>query len=98
MYRFIPSGVCCKEITYDIVDGRVYNIHFEGGCNGNGKGIAILAEGHTPEELISMLKDVQCKDRGTSCPAQLARSLQEARDTSAEKTQAGHSPAGKSIS
>lgn len=88
MYRFIPSGVCCKEITYDIVDGRVYNIHFEGGCNGNGKGIAILAEGHTPEELISMLKDVQCKDRGTSCPAQLARSLQEARDISAEKTQA----------
>lgn len=77
MYHYIPSGVCAREITYEIADGKVRNIHFEGGCNGNGKGVAALAEGHTPEELIALLKNIECKTRGTSCPAQLAKALQQ---------------------
>ena len=77
MYHYIPTGVCSREITYDVVDGRVRNVHFEGGCNGNGKGVAALAEGHTPQELIDLLKDIECKTKGTSCPAQLAKALQQ---------------------
>ena len=32
---------------------------------------------HTPEELIALLKDIECKTKGTSCPAQLARALEQ---------------------
>ena len=77
MYHFTPAVVCAREITYDEVDGKVHGVHFEGGCNGNGKGVAALAEGHTPEELIALLKDIECKTKGTSCPAQLARALEQ---------------------
>lgn len=77
MYKFIPHGVCSHEITYDIVDGVVRNIRFIGGCDGNAKGISVLAEGHTPEELIDLLHDIKCKSKGTSCPAQLAKALEE---------------------
>ncbi len=77
MYHYTPSGVCAREITYDIIDGVIRNIHFEGGCNGNGKGVAALAEGRTPEELISLLSSIQCSGRGTSCPAQLAKAIEQ---------------------
>ena len=84
MYHFIPRGVCSREITYEIVNGKVHNIHFEGGCNGNGKGVAVLAEGHTPEELITLLENVKCSNKDTSCPAQLAKALEQALGTSEE--------------
>lgn len=77
MYSYIPSGVCSRKITFDIIDGRVYNIAFEGGCNGNGKGVAALAEGQPVGELIKLLSGIECKQRGTSCPAQLAKALRQ---------------------
>ncbi|MEA4934694.1 MAG: TIGR03905 family TSCPD domain-containing protein [Lawsonibacter sp.] len=82
MYSYIPSGVCSKKITFDIVDGKVHNVKFEGGCNGNGKGVSILSEGRNINEVIQLLADVECKDRGTSCPAQLAKALRQAEDGS----------------
>ena len=39
------SGVCSRTITADIEDGKIYNLRFEGGCNGNTKGISALVEG-----------------------------------------------------
>lgn len=77
MYRYIPSGVCSRGITFDIIDGKVRNVHFTGGCPGNTQGVAILAEGHTPEELIGLLEGVQCGAKGTSCPDQFAKALKE---------------------
>ena len=29
------KGVCSKEINFDLVDGKVHNVSFVGGCNGN---------------------------------------------------------------
>jgi len=80
MYTFTPSGVCSKEISFDIIDGKLHNVHFEGGCNGNGKGVGLLAEGRDVDSVIELLQSVQCKDRGTSCPAQLARALLEVKN------------------
>lgn len=80
MYSFIPSGVCSKKITFELVDGRVHNVKFEGGCNGNGKGVATLAEGRDIDEIIRLLADIECKNRGTSCPAQLAKAILMAED------------------
>ncbi len=77
MYTYTPEGVCAKQISFDIIDGKVENVSFLGGCDGNGKGIAVLAEGHSPEELIEKLSKIKCKQRSTSCPAQLAEALRK---------------------
>lgn len=69
------NGVCSRTITADIEDGRVYNLRFEGGCNGNTKGISALVEGMTIEEVISRLEGIKCGFKGTSCPDQLAQAL-----------------------
>ena len=59
-------------------DGVIESVQFIGGCNGNTSGISQLVKGMQAEEVIERLKDVDCKGRGTSCPAQLALALQEA--------------------
>ncbi len=69
------SGVCARTITADIEDGRVYNLKFEGGCNGNTKGISALVEGMLVEDVIARLEGTKCGFKGTSCPDQLAQAL-----------------------
>lgn len=69
------NGVCSRTITADIEDSRVYNLRFEGGCNGNTKGISALVEGMTVEDVISRLEGTKCGFKGTSCPDQLAQAL-----------------------
>ena len=69
------NGVCARTITADIEDGKVYNLKFEGGCNGNTKGISALVEGMEIEEVINRLEGIKCGFKGTSCPDQLAQAL-----------------------
>ncbi len=69
------NGVCSRTITADIEDGKVYNLHFEGGCNGNTKGISALVEGMEIDEVITRLEGIKCGFKGTSCPDQLAQAL-----------------------
>ncbi|HIV86089.1 MAG TPA: TIGR03905 family TSCPD domain-containing protein [Candidatus Monoglobus merdigallinarum] len=78
MYSYKTKGTCSRQINFDIVDGRVRNISFVGGCHGNTQGVAALAEGMEAKKVIELLKDIDCRGRGTSCPAQLARALSEA--------------------
>lgn len=49
-----PKGICARKVEFDIEDGVVKNISFLGGCDGNHKGLAALAEGMTPEEAAKM--------------------------------------------
>lgn len=77
MYTYKPKGVCAQSITFDIIDNLVSNITFKGGCDGNLKGIASLAEGKTCAEVISRLAGITCGQRTTSCPDQLAQALKE---------------------
>lgn len=69
------SGVCSRTITADIEDGKIYNLRFEGGCNGNTKGISALVEGMEINNVIDRLEGIKCGFRGTSCPDQLAQAL-----------------------
>ena len=69
------NGVCSRTITADIENGKVYNLRFEGGCNGNTKGISALVEGMDVEEVINRLEGIKCGFKGTSCPDQLAQAL-----------------------
>lgn len=69
------SNVCCNEIRLAVADGHITEIEFESGCSGNLQGIARLAIGRTPSEVISSLAGITCGRRGTSCPDQLAIAL-----------------------
>ncbi|HIV12990.1 MAG: TIGR03905 family TSCPD domain-containing protein [Clostridiales bacterium] len=72
------KGVCSKEINFDLVDGKVHNVSFVGGCNGNLKGICSLIEGQDANEVIKRLEGIQCGFKSTSCPDQLAQALKSA--------------------
>ena len=69
------QGVCSQAIQYEVEDGVLKECRFLGGCPGNTQGVARLATGRRVEEVISLLKGIQCRN-GTSCPDQLARALE----------------------
>lgn len=71
-------GVCSSQISFDIEDGKVKNVKFYGGCDGNLKGIALLVEGQDAKEVIAKLEGVRCGFKKTSCPDQLAAALKAA--------------------
>lgn len=77
-YTYIPRGVCSRRIDLTLEDGIVKDVHFTGGCNGNTQGVAALCTGRRAEELIGLLKNIDCGGKGTSCPAQLAIALEKA--------------------
>ena len=77
-HRYVTRGVCSRSITFDIEDGRVRNVSFEGGCAGNTKGIAALVEGMAVEEAVKRLEGIRCGFKSTSCPDQLALALKKA--------------------
>ena len=60
---------------------RLKNVEFIKGCNGNLKCIAKLIEGMEINEVISLLKGIDCNGKGTSCPDQLACALEHDRET-----------------
>ena len=76
--EYTPKGVCSRKIEIDIENGIINKVRFVGGCNGNTQGVAKLAVGRPAQEVIDLLKDTDCNGRGTSCPAQLAKALEEA--------------------
>ena len=78
MYEYKTFGTCSQRILFDIVDGKVKNVLFIGGCNGNLKGIASLVEGMDANEIISRLEGTTCGGKPTSCPDQLAQALKKA--------------------
>ena len=73
-YNF--SGTCSRNVTFDIDENHVVtNIRFNGGCNGNLKGVAALCEGMKAEDVIKRLSGIRCGLKSTSCPDQLAKAL-----------------------
>lgn len=76
-YEYKTKGTCSQRIYFDVEDGKVKNVQFVGGCNGNLKGIAALVEGMSVEEVISRVEGICCGMKATSCPDQLAKALKE---------------------
>ena len=77
-YTYRTKGTCSRSITFDIEDGVVRNVQFEGGCNGNLKGIGAIVDGMKVEDVIDKLSGIRCGFKSTSCPDQLAQALMEA--------------------
>lgn len=75
--KYTTSGTCSREIEFDVVDGKLHNVRYLGGCNGNLKGVGALVEGMDVHEAIARLKGITCGAKNTSCPDQLARALEQ---------------------
>ena len=76
-YQYNTHGVCSKQITFSMEDGKLHDVSFLGGCNGNLRAIGKLVEGKDAKEIADILRGNDCGGRGTSCADQLARSLDE---------------------
>lgn len=76
-YRFRPQGVCSSEMIIEIDEDIIKKVKIVGGCAGNTVGVSKLAEGRKIDEVINLLKGIPCGLRGTSCPDQLAKALEE---------------------
>lgn len=76
-FTYFPIGVCSRQIDITVSDeGVIENVLFVGGCHGNTQGVAALAKGRKVEEVASLLRGIDCRGKGTSCPDQLARALE----------------------
>lgn len=78
MYEYKTCGTCSQRILFDIENGKVKNVQFIGGCNGNLKGISALVEGMDVNDIIARLEGTTCGGKPTSCPDQLAQALKQA--------------------
>jgi uncharacterized protein (TIGR03905 family) len=78
MFEYRTSGTCASRIFFDINEGKVQSIKFEGGCNGNLKAISKLCEGMPAGDVIKNLRGIECGSKPTSCGDQLARAVEKA--------------------
>lgn len=79
-FRYTPDGrVCSQEMIIEINENKIEKVTIVGGCPGNTIGVSHLVVGMTVDEAIKKLKGIPCGTRGTSCPDQLAKALEEAK-------------------
>jgi len=79
-YSYKTKGTCSREITFSVEEGKVKNVQFFGGCNGNLKGIGALVEGMNIDDVIARVEGIRCGMKSTSCPDQLAQALKAAKN------------------
>ncbi|MCC5464063.1 TIGR03905 family TSCPD domain-containing protein [Pelosinus baikalensis] len=77
MTTYNTAGVCAKEIDFELKDGFITNVRFNGGCPGNLQAISVLVEGMPAEEVIKKLKGITCGQKTTSCTDQLVNAILE---------------------
>ena len=75
--EYRTKGVCSRMIKLELDGDIIRSVEFVGGCSGNTQGVAALCKGMKVEDVIARLKDIKCGAKPTSCPAQLAKGLQE---------------------
>ena len=74
---YYTCGVCSKEINIELEGDTIKEVNFKAGCPGNLSGISQLVEGMKVQDVITKLKGIDCKNKGTSCPDQLSKALEE---------------------
>ena len=75
---FKPSGVCCREMKFDVNDNNIItDVDFVGGCPGNLIGLKHLIIGQDAFEVANKLENIPCGGKATSCPDQLSKAIRE---------------------
>ena len=65
---YTTQGTCSRQITFDVIDNKLTNVRFLGGCSGNTQGVSKLVEGMDIDEVIKRTDGILCGARPTSCP------------------------------
>lgn len=74
---YSTKGTCCRQIEIETDGDLIKSVTFIGGCAGNTAGISKLVSGMKIQDVIDRLKGTDCKGKGTSCPDQLSKALEE---------------------
>lgn len=77
MFVYKTKGVCSTEIHLEIENDTIKKVEFIRGCQGNLIGISALVSGMNIDDAINKLKGIDCRNKGTSCPDQLSKALEE---------------------
>ena len=73
------KGTCSSYIHLDIDENHIIrSCSFDGGCNGNLKGISRLITGMRAEDVADKIEGTTCGMKNTSCPDQLAKAIRQA--------------------
>ena len=73
--KYATSKTCSREIDFEVENNIVTSCEFVGGCMGNTQCVARLVVGRSVDDVIKTLEGINCGNRGTSCPDQLAQAL-----------------------
>ena len=76
--QYQTHGTCSQliDVTADEND-IIQQVFFLGGCNGNLQGISQLVRGQKIDDVIPRINGIRCGSKGTSCPDQLCRALEQ---------------------
>jgi uncharacterized protein (TIGR03905 family) len=74
---FKTSGVCSQEIEFEVENEIIKKVNFIRGCPGSLQAVGKLVEGLKVQDAVEKMRGIQCGDKGTSCPDQLAKALSE---------------------
>ena len=83
-YQYKTKGVCASTINFELEDGKVKNVAFTGGCNGNLKALSKVIDGMDAEKVIETFKGIECGMKKTSCSDQLSKAVEQAYNESKE--------------
>jgi uncharacterized protein (TIGR03905 family) len=76
--QYETQGTCSKLIDVTADENNVIQqVFFLGGCNGNLQGISQLVRGQKIDDVIPKINGIRCGAKGTSCPDQLCRALEQ---------------------
>ena len=76
-FEYQQKVVCSSNIILNIEGDTIKRVEIVGGCPGNTLGISKLCVDKNIDEVIELLHGIPCRNRGTSCPDQLAKALME---------------------
>lgn len=77
-YTFQTSGVCAREISFALENGKLYDVKFSGGCPGYTAAVSKLLQGADAAKVAATLRGNDCRGKGTSCADQLAIGIEQA--------------------
>lgn len=77
-HTFKTRGVCARQVDFAIEDGKLHDVQFVGGCDGNLRAIGKLVEGMSTEQVVELLEGNTCGAKPTSCADQLVCAIKQA--------------------
>ena len=83
--QYETHGTCSRliDVTADEND-VIQQVFFLGGCNGNLQGVSQLVRGQKIDDVIKRIDGIRCGTKGTSCPDQLCRALEQLKNAPLE--------------